>query len=212
MKKILFKTEKDVKKENKCNYLTRNDIKNVDFEFKSMDKQHNIIKGSRGVGKTDKVLVPLFKDFSHLDNAILFIDFNNECEDKVLEVKDRIVHVFYNKDVNPTNVMNTLRDGEIVYFNVRPNKAKDIENLRKILKMLDQQESKLNKDVLVLIDNIQFMHRIPEFVDLLKDKTPSVFFTILLQYTRQLVPQYTEEEVEFIKSVSVSYDLEKQLK
>ena len=51
-----------------------------------------------------------------------------------------------------------------------------------------------------------------EIIDLLNDKTPSIFFTITLQYTRQLMPQYTEEEVNLIKEVTVSYDIEKQIK
>ena len=212
MKNILFRAEKDIDKEKNYNYLSRSDIKSVNFMFDSMDLHHNIIMGSRGVGKTDKVLIPLFKEFSKLDKGILFIDFNNECEDRLFEQTDRVIHVFYNKDVNTKNIINALKKGEIVYFNVRANKDNDIENLNKIFRMLKHKESELNKNVLILIENIQFMKRCDDFIELFKESNSKILVTFLLQYTRQLLDQYSEEEMECVKEISTSYDVEKQLR
>ena len=205
---IKIRKEQDIVKDKP--FLSVSQFKRELAELENDIVNHNsLVKGARKTGKTDKILIPAF---NMCKNGVLYIDYNNESEDIIKEIcknKNRTVHIFYNKDVNISKIIEYVVSGHIVYFNIRQGKSNDIEHLNLILEGIYENVNKIENRLNILIDNVQYLGKLNRFEELLFNYD-NVKTLMTLCYTRQLEDFYGEEFVKRVKEKCYSYDVEKQ--
>lgn len=195
-------------------FLSISTFKNSQIQLEEDFLNNNsLIKGARKTGKTEKVLLPAF---SSCKNGALYIDYEGESENLVIELSrqnHKKLNVFINKTLDIKKAIHFLENGENVYFNVRSRKKnkEDLNNLNTLLDKIETCSNEFQNKINIFIDNAQFVGRLESLTHLVEnDSNAKVFITMTLSYTSQLKDFYSEEEIEIIKEHSISYDVEKQ--
>lgn len=177
-----------------------------------------MVKGSKGTGKTSKVLIPLYKQFEY---GKLYITVSDNYAEKVIDKDTTVIDTRDSRTLLPaTKVVDLLIAGKPIYLYLDTLDHKETSSglVNKIFRNLLNRKNELAMPVLIACDDLNLMMRIDCLLEYLKSSTigrnedihKNFYLASTLCYTRQLIGLYTEKEVEEIKKHVTMIDVEKQ--
>lgn len=214
MKTKLY-SEEEVK--NITNFKGIKDFLDSELEItEDLGYENPLIKGCTHSGKTTKVLIPLFKVWR---NGKLYINIENKYQNEVIKNENIYEYDIEKDKIKHSEIVNLLLNNKAVYLNIT-NKKIELANklINNIFKELKNRINEVSKPILLICDDLHLLGKINYLPQLLiisnnrkKDNlNKNIYIAAAVQYSRQLLESYDEEEYKNIKKYFVMYDVEKQ--